>query len=388
MRFSDKVVFDDASQVRETKDGYIVAQPRVARTGIQLYLGDEVGKPDMRIVRVYRPEEEVFHADAMASVAHKPFTMGHPPAAVDATTWKEHAIGQLGDQVARDGQFLRVPLIMMDADAVTSFRAGRQELSLGYDADLDFTPGQTRDGEAYDAVQRNIRVNHLALVDTARGGNKLRIGDQPQDEDDNMSNDAKQRSITVDGVDLTMSDTAAAVVARAIKDAADKVADLTKQLIDAKTALDKSVKDAANADAEFVTKLKKKEEELEEEKKKAKDAAITPAKLDELVVRRVNIIQKGRAILGDSLTIDGKTDGEIMRQVVTSKLGDACKDWNDDQIAASFNTLTADIKHNTAHDAAEAFRSNAGGGGGGDKTAAAYSNYVKDLGDAWKPKAK
>ena len=33
-------------------------------------------------------------------------------------------------------------------------------------------------GEEYDAIQTNLHMNHLALVDKARGGDKLRIGDQ------------------------------------------------------------------------------------------------------------------------------------------------------------------------------------------------------------------
>ena len=41
--------------------------------------------------------------------------------------------------------------------------AGLKELSLGYNLDLDETPGEW-EGQPYDAVQRNIVINHLALV--------------------------------------------------------------------------------------------------------------------------------------------------------------------------------------------------------------------------------
>ncbi|MBP2238095.1 hypothetical protein J2Z31_004622 [Sinorhizobium kostiense] len=51
--------FIDASTIagtRRTADGYLVADVRTARTGIQLYAGHEVGKPQMQVVKVYRPE--------------------------------------------------------------------------------------------------------------------------------------------------------------------------------------------------------------------------------------------------------------------------------------------------------------------------------------------
>jgi predicted metalloprotease len=48
----DTGVLDDAAGVRVTQDGYLVAQPRIARTGIQLYRGRECGKPDVDTVRL------------------------------------------------------------------------------------------------------------------------------------------------------------------------------------------------------------------------------------------------------------------------------------------------------------------------------------------------
>ncbi|MBP1845913.1 hypothetical protein J2046_004187 [Rhizobium petrolearium] len=63
MQLFDAVILDG---LRRTQDGYLVADARVARTGIQLYTGPEVdpenkhGFRDKAVVRVYRPEEEVF----------------------------------------------------------------------------------------------------------------------------------------------------------------------------------------------------------------------------------------------------------------------------------------------------------------------------------------
>jgi hypothetical protein len=78
MLLFDTLTLDAGAKVRFTNEGYMVAVPRVARSGIQLYSGREVGKPEMKVVRVFRPEDEVFNKDSMHSYAHKPLTNDHP----------------------------------------------------------------------------------------------------------------------------------------------------------------------------------------------------------------------------------------------------------------------------------------------------------------------
>jgi Uncharacterized protein conserved in bacteria (DUF2213) len=68
-------------------------------------------------------------------------------------------------------------LIIKDATAISAIKGGKAELSVGYSADLDWTAGVTADGERYDAIQRAIRGNHIAICSQARGGSQLRIGD-------------------------------------------------------------------------------------------------------------------------------------------------------------------------------------------------------------------
>lgn len=164
--------------VKRTSDGYLAAFARVARTGIQTYKGKEVGRPDLETVNIYRPAEEVFHKDAMKSMAHRPITLTHPKETVNARNWKKFSIGHTGQDVVRDGEFMRVPMLMMDAAAIQAYeKNGVKELSLGYSTELKWGKGKTADGQTYDAVQTEIRGNHLAMVPVARGGEQLRIGD-------------------------------------------------------------------------------------------------------------------------------------------------------------------------------------------------------------------
>lgn len=177
-QFNDMIMeLDDGAAIRKTTDGYMAATPRVARTGIQLYRGSELGLKDKDIVRIYRPESTVFNADSMKSFVGKPFTDNHPRQPVTADNWKQHSRGIVGEDVLRDGQFVRVPMVLMDSGLIKKVEGGKVQLSAGYTCDIAWGEGTTPEGETFDGQQIDVRINHIAVVDAARGGTKLSIGD-------------------------------------------------------------------------------------------------------------------------------------------------------------------------------------------------------------------
>lgn len=86
MKFTDT---EPIAGMRRTADGYLVAEVRTARTGIQDYAGHEVGKPDMPVVKVYRSADQVIACDGLGSYARKPVTNIHLDEAVSAANWKD-----------------------------------------------------------------------------------------------------------------------------------------------------------------------------------------------------------------------------------------------------------------------------------------------------------
>lgn len=159
--------------VRKTSEGYVTARAKAVRTGVQDYRASELGLMGNHIVRVMRPEEEVFAVDSVKGFAHAPVTNDHPPEMVDAENWAKYAVGEVGANVMRDGEFLALDLMLKDAAAIAAFDSGKKELSAGYTAEIEFVDNHPD----YDAVMKNIRINHLALVDKARAGSEARIGD-------------------------------------------------------------------------------------------------------------------------------------------------------------------------------------------------------------------
>lgn len=333
MQFTDAVTVE--GKPRRTADGYLIATAKCVRTGIQIYTGDEVGKPEMAQVCVYRSADQVFAQDSLQSFSHAPITVNHPTVAVTADNWKELAVGEVSTAAKQDGVWVSLPLIFKDASAIASLESGKRELSAGYVCELDFTPGITADGHAYDAQQRSIKINHLALVDRARAGSQARIGDGVETWGASPIQDATPekeplmtlKTVTVDGIPIEVTDQGATVIAtlqQRIADAAKTAADTatsTAAIIAAKE------KDIATKDAE-IDALKAK--------------VVDGAALDKLVADRAALCSVASKI-APTVKLDGLADADIKKAVVTAKLGDAAVAGKSaDYVNARFDILAED----------------------------------------------
>ncbi len=314
---------DGTTHARICADGCLVADVRAARVGIQTYHRSETDAPaDFTggAVRVYRPESEVFSVDSMASFAAAPFTIDHPSQPVTADNWRQLGVGEVNGDVVRDGGFVRVPVIVRDAASVEKVRTTHRQLSMGYACTLDWTPGTTPDGQAYDAVQRNIRINHIAAVRAARGGPELKISDERPTP---PTGDKSMKTLTIDGLKVpNVSDEAEAAILKLQADKADA---------------DAKAKKAEEEEAEARKSSSAKDAEIATLKKQLVDAALTPARLRDAAKAYAQVCDKAKA-LGVTFAQDADADA-IMRAVVDAKMGDDAKGWTADQVAVSFAVL-------------------------------------------------
>lgn len=143
------------------------------RTGVLVYTN-----PDGSLRREYRPPAEVFHPDSLASLEGAAITIDHPTDMVTPETWKALSVG-VSSRGAEQGAWVGCSVDVLDASTMARVSPGGDlsELSCGYTCDLEMTPGVTPEGETYDAVQTNIRYNHIALlpVGWARAGRDARL---------------------------------------------------------------------------------------------------------------------------------------------------------------------------------------------------------------------
>lgn len=305
-----------------TGEGYLVADAYVARgNNIQTYLARELGLTDRAPtdkVRVFRPADEVFALDSLKTIVGRPITLDHPPEDVTADNWAKYAKGDVGSDIMRDGDRVRLSLKVMDAAAVRSMKTDRQQFSLGYKAEIFMEDGEF-EGEPYDAVARGYKYNHLAACRVARGGSDLRIVDERSPQ----PGENKMKTIMVDGIPVAdVSPAAEAVIDR-----------LTNQLKDSATSLTA----LQTANGELTAQVGVKDGEIAALKKSVEDAALTPEKLDIAVQARALIVDTAKKVIGDSFDPKGKTDGDIKRAVVSKHLDAATvAGMNDDGISGAF----------------------------------------------------
>lgn len=153
-----------------TLEGYLRAWAAIARIGVQTYYNAD-GTPR----RELRLPEEVTDPESLASCAVKPFTIDHPELFLDNTNVRDYQVGSTGSTVRYKHGFVWVEIYVFDAEAIEEIISGRkQELSCGYECQLDFSPGIWR-GKKYDAIQRKIRVNHVSAVERGRAGPSVRF---------------------------------------------------------------------------------------------------------------------------------------------------------------------------------------------------------------------
>lgn len=149
-------------------DGAVRFSARLSRIGVFDY-GDH---------KEFREPREVFHPDAMASFQGIVVTEGHQ-GWVYPDTWRERAVGHVGDDVRRDGDYLVASVVVSHAETLAKIDSGELvEISLGYEVDLEARPGEY-EGEKYDVVQHRIRGNHAGLgpYGWGRAGREVRLLD-------------------------------------------------------------------------------------------------------------------------------------------------------------------------------------------------------------------
>ncbi|WP_062306595.1 DUF2213 domain-containing protein [Alicyclobacillus sendaiensis] len=178
-----------------TPEGFLVAHNvPIARTGWYEYWASEIGADTSngdRVVKVYRSPEEVFAPAAMASFEGKPVTDDHPPSVVtpeNAHLYAKGAVQNVRRGSGENSDLLLADLVIYDEQLIQEIRAGKREVSAGYECDYVDNGDGTYS-------QRNIVGNHVAVVYAGRAGDRVRILDQKPDVDDETTEASRKYGI-------------------------------------------------------------------------------------------------------------------------------------------------------------------------------------------------
>ena len=225
---------------RREPEGYLLClNVPVARTGTQDYLPEELGLPSgSSFVSVYRPEEEVFSPETIASFEGMPVTNDHPPDGVDVSNIRALQKGH-AHNVRRgtgdESDLLLADLIITDPGLIDLILVeGKREISCGYTYELCEENGQY--------IQRKIRGNHVAVVDAGRAGPRVSIKDHKVKE--------PERSKT------NMKKSLSKILARMAKDGdIETVAEIIEEMIEPETVPEAAAAETAEEVTEAVEEV-------------------------------------------------------------------------------------------------------------------------------------
>ena len=251
----------------ETGEGFLICKNvPIARTGTQDYLGRELGLTDGnadKIIAVIRSPDEVFSEAALASFEGKPVTNDHPPGLIGPDDVKNYEMGHAQNIRRGSGEwadYMIADLHIHDRDLIDAIQNGKREISCGYECDYV----KNTDGTY---SQKNIRGNHVAVVDRGRAGKRAAI----LDSDKNKAEKPERKAMSKKGLFFK-------IFGQAVKDKSPE--EIERLAMDAAAAMD-----AEEPEAEK-TGPTEDHEEKEEKKTPTKDVAFLDAldkKVDKLL---------------------------------------------------------------------------------------------------------
>ena len=264
--------------------------------------------PDGTKRREYRPPDEVFKADSLSAFKGIPITDEHH-GRITGNNAQGVVIGSVLSDGRQDGNNLIADVVIHNT---TPIEQGKKELSVGYEVELDMISGITEDGEPYDAIQRNIKPNHLAIVVKGRAGN-ARLN---MDAADAVEYQKEDDAVTTENLTEIRLDSGISY-----KAAPEVVVEYNKLKQDVTQAVADKDKESARADT-----AEAKVKELEANQEKLKQDAFVQAKRRlelEAVAKSHNVEIKAdstdrqlqeaviKSVRGDSIDLNGRSDGYI-----------------------------------------------------------------------------
>ena len=312
-------------KVYRTSEGYIKGTAIVTRTGIFKYV-DNQGNIRLEL----RHPEDVLEEDSLESLKQIPITVEHPTVLVDSSNVKQLGVGLTGETVKVDGENIKTTVTITSIDGVEAINSGKEELSLGYTLDLEEEQG-VYNGQPYTHRQKNIRYNHLAIVERGRAGANARLNFDSFEcgmiVDENITHERENMvKINIDNVDVEVDE--------AVKKSFDSL----------NARLDAEIKSKSDIQKE-IDSLKAKLDEKEEELKKAKEIN-SDSLISAKAKARVELIAKA----GKVVNIDGLydlSDRDIKLSVIKSRYDSLdLTDKSDDYVSARFDAICEALTNN------------------------------------------
>jgi hypothetical protein len=257
---------------------------------------------------------------------------------VTPLNFQKYAKGYLQDTIQKQDDKVSATAIISAQDAIDAVEKGVRQVSCGYLADLDETPGEWN-GEPYDCIQKNIKYNHLALVDKGRAGPEVRLRlDAADAVEQSLTNnqEMKMEKIMLGGQEFEVDPK----LAEALK----------KHMMEMEDGWNKKAADGMKAKDGQMEEMKKEKEGMQakmDAMKERLDAApsgeIAPEKLRQAVKARVEMEKVASFLKVEKC--DEMGDQDLMKAVILKDSPKAAiEDKSEHYIQARFDSVVEKIK--------------------------------------------
>ena len=175
------LVFDASSKRRFDENGFMhVESSHITKEQVAPYRGreipgwEELGLDPDKVYFGYRPAEEL--KKAIQTFNGLPIMLMHHTVSADDPK-KEYQVGSMATNAVWNDPYVDNGMIFTDSVGIEAVKNGTfREISWAYQYDPDFTPG-VFNGIPYDFVMRNLRGNHVAIVEEGRAGPDVVVAD-------------------------------------------------------------------------------------------------------------------------------------------------------------------------------------------------------------------
>lgn len=331
MKFYDRA---ELGKYTETPEGYLHGEFPITRPGVFPYM-----RNGGSVSQVAKLPDEVFSKETIESANNKPLTNDHPNVGVDVRNFKALSVGMTDSDAHVEDNKLVVGATITDPDMIAQVKSGKRELSIGFNADVPTESGEYG-GSQYDAAQRNIKINHIAIVDRGRAGHGISIHDSAafvMDDDSNIQGGTKMATMIIDNQSFEAD--------QRVIDAAN---DTKKQLVAAEALVAKLKKqlagseDTAASSKKEADSLKGERDALKTQLKDAQDKQLDQDALDKRIDARLALQTSAARFVGDSFDFKGKTDREVkVAAIKTTNDAFDEKDKSDDYINAFYDSAVS-----------------------------------------------
>ncbi len=185
-----------------TDEGFLSVKAIFSTVGIQKYKESELfdgGSPDV-VVSAFRPPETLSDSEFLKTLSMKPVTVDHPDGFVNSSNYNAVSRGHVGENASLKNNQLHGGMMVTDKNTVDEIqKRDKIDVSMGYSAKIIRETG-IYDRECYTAVIKDMRANHVAIVedgrcDGARILDKNEVKNMSKDKDAKTKEDAAIKKI-------------------------------------------------------------------------------------------------------------------------------------------------------------------------------------------------